>query len=52
MFPAGWQLDVPIALETTILDREQFALIAHRAGLMIGLGDYRPRFGRFEVSGV
>ena len=49
MFPV-WSLDVPITLEASILDPGDLRDIAHRAGLMIGLGDYRPRFGRFEVE--
>lgn len=49
MFP-DWSLDVPVIIETSVLDREDLISIAERAGLMIGLGDYRPRFGRFEVA--
>jgi len=49
MFP-DWSLDVPVIVETSVLAREDLILIAERAGLMIGLGDYRPRFGRFEVE--
>lgn len=48
MFP-NWSLKVPIALEEAILDTADLRDIAYRAGLMIGLGDYRPRFGRFKV---
>lgn len=49
MFP-HWELQVPVTLEASILDPDDLRNIAHRAGLMIGLGDYRPRFGRFEAS--
>ena len=47
---AAWEFDVPILLEGSLLDAADLRDIAHRAGLMIGLGDYRPRFGRFEVA--
>ncbi len=46
----NWKLTVPVALEASILDPDDLRDIAHRAGVMIGLGDYRPRFGRFEVA--
>lgn len=49
MFPK-WSLTVPIILETSLLARDELLDIAHRAGKMIGLGDYRPRFGRFQVA--
>jgi hypothetical protein len=48
MFP-GWSMDVPLIIETELLDISDLMDIAVRAGKMIGLGDYRPRFGRFEV---
>lgn len=49
MFPT-WAIEVGLIVETSILDREDLVSIAERAGVMIGLGDYRPRFGRFEVE--
>lgn len=49
LFP-DWSLDVPLIVETSILDRDDVITIAERAGLMMGLGDFRPRFGRFEVA--
>lgn len=49
MFPA-WSLDVPLYLELSLMDERDLRAIAQRAGLMVGLGDYRPRFGRFEVA--
>lgn len=49
LFP-DWSVEVPLIVETSILDRADVIAIAERAGLMIGLGDYRPRFGRFEVE--
>lgn len=49
---SGWSLRVPVLLEQSILDRRDLLEIADRAGQMIGLGDYRPRFGRFTVEVV
>lgn len=51
MFPS-WSIKVPILLEPSILDRRDLLELADRAGRMIGLGDYRPRFGRFTVEDV
>lgn len=45
-----WSLTVPIFLEESILDPRELHRISVSAGLMIGLGDYRPRFGRFTVE--
>lgn len=49
---AAWQLEVPILVEPSQLDPDELVNIAKRAGAMIGLGDYRPRFGRFDVQVV
>ena len=49
MFPK-WELDVPMVVEASILDLADLRDIAVRAGKMIGLADYRPRFGRFSVT--
>lgn len=49
--PGGsWAIDVPLFVEPSIIDPDDLRDIAIRAGKMIGLGDYRPRFGRFEVT--
>lgn len=49
--PGGaWEMTVPIVYEPSILDERDLLAIAERAGTMIGLGDYRPRFGRFAVE--
>jgi hypothetical protein len=47
---AAWRLEVPLMVEPSIIDPDEVIGIARRAGLMIGLGDYRPRFGRFTVE--
>lgn len=49
---AKWEVKVPILIEPTILDPDDLIELARRAGMMIGLGDYRPRFGRFSVKAV
>jgi hypothetical protein len=51
-FPAGWKVTVPISFEQSVINRDDLLDIAERAGMLIGLGDYRPRFGRFTVEEV
>ena len=47
-----WSLDVTLNIDTSILNMDDFNMIVRNAGEMVGIGDYRPRFGRFtaEVS--
>lgn len=45
-----WTVVAQGVLDTSILDLAELGSIAETAGSMIGLGDYRPRFGRFTVS--
>jgi hypothetical protein len=43
-----WSTTVDIDLDTEILDVDDFVQIADIAGSQIGLGDWRPRYGRFQ----
>lgn len=45
-----WRLDAEGVLDTAILSLEDLRSIAETAGARIGLGDYRPRYGRFTVE--
>lgn len=47
-----WALVANLIVDTGQLDLEQISNIADKSGQMIGLGDHRPRFGRFEVQVV
>lgn len=49
-FPEGWSIDVSLVYDPDLLDRDQIMRVAERAGFMIGIGDFRPRFGRFSVE--
>jgi hypothetical protein len=42
-----WSCEAEGAIDTQILDVHDLRAIIERAGLFIGLGDWRPRFGRF-----
>ena len=50
MFKEGWEVTAHGVLDTSVLDFVELESIAETAGNMIGLGDYRPRFGRFTVE--
>lgn len=43
-----WATTVDIDLDTEILDVDDFTQVADIAGSQIGLGDWRPRYGRFQ----
>jgi hypothetical protein len=44
-----WSLQFTIAYDETVIQHEDMMRCIRDAGAMVGLGDYRPRFGRFEV---
>ncbi len=45
-----WSVETELELDLTILDPAQVNQIANEAGRYCGLGDARPRFGRFSGS--
>jgi hypothetical protein len=45
-----WSVSLELELDLTILDPDTVNLIAKEAGMYKGLGDARPRFGRFKGS--
>lgn len=47
-----WVVEVDGILDPTVIDLDSLAAIAVTSGQMIGLGDWRPLFGRFEASVV
>lgn len=44
-----WQIKFTVAYDETVLQIEDLMRVANTTGSMTGIGDYRPRFGRFEV---
>jgi len=44
-----WGCKFTVLFEESALQREDLIRIAKDTGAMVGVGDYRPRFGRFEV---
>jgi hypothetical protein len=46
----NWQAAVEFAYDPDVLDYRQIKEILHDAGRLVGVGDWRPKFGRFEVE--
>jgi hypothetical protein len=44
-----WALEFNVAYDESAIQKSELDMCVRSAGLMVGLGDYRPRFGRFEV---
>lgn len=47
-----WSLKFRIDYDTTILNRASIVEFVKVAGNMVGLGDWRPKHGRFEVVSI
>lgn len=48
-FP-NWSIDVSLMFDATVVDGRELLRFIEVAGSLIGIGDYRPRFGRFTVT--
>jgi hypothetical protein len=46
----SWTTQADAILDTNVLDFEAFRRIADTAGQLIGIGDWRPRYGRFTAT--
>jgi hypothetical protein len=47
-----WSLECEIAYDPESIDRDQVVKCLKDAGIYSGIGDYRPKFGRFDVEVV
>jgi hypothetical protein len=45
-----WSLDFSLPLDDNVLNVKELLAIANDAGKMVGLCDYRPRFGKFTIE--
>jgi hypothetical protein len=50
MFPVGWSADVTASFLPTLLDRSEVLEIFQIAGAQVGIGDWRPRYGRYKAE--
>lgn len=49
IFP-NWSLEFIVHYMTDIVNREEIIEFVKRAGKIIGLSDWRPKYGRFEIE--
>ncbi len=49
IFP-GWSLSFSLPYDPDTVDGTVVETALEKAGKLLGMGDYRPRFGRFEVE--
>jgi hypothetical protein len=45
-----WSVTATVAFDPELLNRDQIIEYLHTAGSRIGMGDWRPKFGRFTVE--
>ena len=45
-----WRVEADGVLDTNVMDLAELQQIAETAGQMVGLGDWRPKFGRFTAE--
>lgn len=50
MFPTGWSLNFSVEFDDAILNEKSLFKSMVDAGTLVGLGDWRPKFGRFTVE--
>lgn len=46
----NWELDFDLSFDTTIIDREDVVRLSQAGGNYVGLGDWRPVYGRFNAE--
>lgn len=50
MIPTGWFLTFSVEYDENIVDQDALCRAIRDAGALVGLGDWRPKFGRFAVE--
>lgn len=50
MIPTGWSITFTLEFDDSILNKNNLVKAMTDAGALIGLGDWRPKFGRFTVE--
>lgn len=50
MFPTGWSITFALEFDDSIINQKNLEKAMVDAGALIGLGDWRPKFGRFTVE--
>jgi copper chaperone CopZ len=50
MLPTGWSITFTVEYDESIVNAKAIVQAATDAGALVGLGDWRPKFGRFEAE--
>jgi len=50
MIPTGWELEFDLEFDESIINPKSITKALVDAGALVGLGDWRPKFGRFTVE--
>lgn len=45
-----WAIDIELEFDPSLISRDELLTALTRTGKAVGMGDYRPRFGRFIVE--
>jgi len=45
----NWKLNFTLAYNPTVIDAREVTKALEDAGVLVGMGDFRPRFGKFDV---
>lgn len=48
----GWSCSFNLEFDPTLVSRSEIETALQRAGKAVGIGDYRPRFGRFVIEAM
>ena len=51
MIPVGWSITFELEFDDSIVNEKSLIKACIDAGALVGLGDWRPKFGRFTVNG-
>ena len=50
MVPTGWSIKFTVEYDDSIVNEKDLLKAMQEAGALVGLGDWRPKFGRFLVE--
>jgi hypothetical protein len=50
MLPTGWSVEFVLEYDETVINEKSIIKAMIDAGTYVGLGDWRPKFGRFTVN--
>lgn len=50
LIPSGWSLSFEVEYDESIINPRNLEQSMRDAGALVGLGDWRPKFGRFSVE--